>query len=112
MKNLTYGDGHVWPCYISKSLFLAVIFSAALMGVAHADDDDNRGNHYGNNRNEHYRNRDSRQWREHQNYTRGYWNQRHYRPEPTVVYAPPAYYYPEPVYQSPGLNFIFPLHIR
>ncbi len=111
MEKLSQPPHTLGPIKLSNVLMLAAVFSVAMIGTAQADNNHNNGKHYGKNNNwRHYNN--SREWRDHSNYNRRYWNKRYYKPEPTVVYAPPAYYYPEPVYQSPGLNFVFPLHIR
>ena len=89
---------------------LSFIVLAGTTGAALAEPHgyNGRNNHGKNMRNYNH----NRQWQERENRSRGYWRNNHYYVQPNVVYAPPVYYYPEPQYQSPGLNFIFPLHIR
>ena len=42
---------------------------------------------------------------------RGHYRGERYYPPPEV-YAPPPVVYPPDQYQSPGINFVFPIHIR
>ena len=87
---------------------LAVIL---MMSVAISAQADNRGGH-GGGRGYPDARRGERDWRNHERYVHRYWGYPGYRPEPGVIYAPPVVYAPPLLYQSPGINFIIPLHIR
>ena len=43
---------------------------------------------------------------------RGHYRGERYYAPPPVVYAPPPVVYPPYPYASPGINFVFPIHIR
>jgi hypothetical protein len=49
-----------------------------------------------------------RERREHHHHSRGYYVQ----PAPPVVYAPPPVVYVPSPPPSPGINIVFPIHIR
>lgn len=100
---------------IAGKVVLALAFASIVGGVsltpALADNDDwkqkqNRGQH----RAEGYEDRDRVEYRYYgyQPYNYNYYN---YTYRPYTYYAPPPVVYAPP-YQSPGLNFVFPLTIR
>ncbi len=73
MENQLIMNNDIRPKNLIKFLTLAAIFSVAIIGTAHADDD-NRGRIQNNHRNGRIQHNDSRQWREHENATRGIGN--------------------------------------
>ena len=83
-------------------IVMALVVASMIGGISIAPvfgkDHDKRQGYYERG---HDRGRYDRGWRE---------PPRRYYPEP--VYAPPPVYYNPAPYQSPGINLIFPVHIR
>lgn len=100
--------------FINRALLAASLivgFSAIASVPAKADDDHDRGRHEG-----YERDHDRGEWREHREHE---WREHHYYAPPPVVYAPapravyvPPPVYAAPVYPTPGINLVIPLHIR
>jgi hypothetical protein len=89
-----------WPVL---ALAFALVISAMAMAPALADDHDNRQGNWNNGRgNGGYHGERHGYHGERHGYRPGYYGQ--------PIYAPPPVYYP-PV-PSPGINLVFPIHIR
>lgn len=86
-----------------RIIAIALAFTSVSATLAWAQGERGRGGHGG-----YYDQRDDHRWHHNERYHRNYI----YEHPRGYYYAPPPVYYVQPPPPPPGIEFIFPLHIR